>query len=90
MTEHIGLLPRLFRGMADLIDQDRRSPSRSEAIVNAAGIAATVPRPRAWWPGGYGTMTALRCWRRDTPSTLECRGGRPWPSRSEPWRSQAR
>ena len=40
MTEHIGLLARLFRGMADLIDQDRRSPTRYEAITNAAGTAA--------------------------------------------------
>ena len=40
MTEHIGLLARLFRGMADLIDQDRRSPTGYEAIANAAGIAA--------------------------------------------------
>ena len=40
MTEHIGPLARLVRGMADLIDQDRRSPSRSEAIANAARVAA--------------------------------------------------
>jgi hypothetical protein len=40
MTQHIGPLARLFRGMADLIDQDRRSPTRSEAIANAARVAA--------------------------------------------------
>ena len=40
MTEHIGLLARLVRGMADRIDQDRRSPTRSEAIGNAARVAA--------------------------------------------------
>jgi hypothetical protein len=40
MTERIGPLARLFRGMADLIDQDRTSPSHHEAIVKAAGVAA--------------------------------------------------
>ena len=39
MTENIGPLARLFRGMADLIDQDRVSPTGYEAIVNAAGVA---------------------------------------------------
>src|SRR5215211_8984552 len=39
MTEHIGPLPRLFRGMADRIDQDRLSPTRAEAIGNAAAVA---------------------------------------------------
>ena len=38
--EHIGLLPRLVGGMADLIDHDHRSPSHYEAIGNAAGVAA--------------------------------------------------
>ena len=40
MTEHIGPLARLVGGMADRIDQDRRSPARSEAIGNAARVAA--------------------------------------------------
>jgi hypothetical protein len=40
MTEHIGLLARLVRGVADRIDQDRRSPSRSEVIGNAARVVA--------------------------------------------------
>jgi hypothetical protein len=35
-------------------------------------------------------MTALRCWRRGTPSTPDGRGKRPWPPTSEPWRSRAR
>jgi len=35
MTEHIGPLARLAHGMADRIDQDRRSPTRHEAIGNA-------------------------------------------------------
>lgn len=40
MTDQIGPLARLFPGMADLIDQDRTSQTRYEAIVKAAAVAA--------------------------------------------------
>jgi len=40
MTDQISPLARLFRGMADLIDQDRTSPTHHEAILTAAGVAA--------------------------------------------------
>jgi hypothetical protein len=40
MTDNIGPLARLFRGMADRIDHDRTSQTRYEAIVKAAGVAA--------------------------------------------------
>jgi hypothetical protein len=64
MTEHIGLLARLFRGMADLIDEDRRSLSRYEAIVNAAGIAAArasaegIVGGRLWDDDGAALLAA--------------------------------
>jgi hypothetical protein len=54
MTEHIGLLARLFRGMADRIDQDRRSPTRHEAIGNA-GEGRGGPR-RGRGHGGRAVM----------------------------------
>jgi hypothetical protein len=40
MTDRISPLAGLFRGMADLIDQDRTSPTHDEAMVKAAGVVA--------------------------------------------------
>ena len=40
MANQIRPLARLFRGMADLIDQDHTSRSRYEAIAKAAGVVA--------------------------------------------------
>jgi hypothetical protein len=40
MTNQIRPLARLFRGMADLIDQDHTSHTRYEAIAKAAGVVA--------------------------------------------------
>ena len=40
MPNQIRPLARLFRGMADLIDQDHTSQSRYEAIAKAAGVVA--------------------------------------------------
>ena len=40
MANQIRPLARLFRGMADLIDQDHTSPTRYEAIAKAAGVVA--------------------------------------------------
>jgi hypothetical protein len=54
MTEHIGLLARLVRGVADRIDQDRRSPSRSEVIGNAA--RAVAARAAAEGHGGRAVV----------------------------------
>ena len=62
MTEHIGPLTRLVHGMADRIDQDRRSPTRSEAIANAARVAAA----RAAANGTVGG----RLWDDDGPALL--------------------
>jgi hypothetical protein len=39
MTDQLSPLARLFRGMADLIDQDRISPTHHGAILTAAGVA---------------------------------------------------
>jgi hypothetical protein len=40
MGNQIRPLARLFRGMADLIDQDHTSQTRYEAIAKAAGVVA--------------------------------------------------
>jgi hypothetical protein len=40
MANQIRPLARLFRGMADLIDQDHSSQTRYEAIAKAAGVVA--------------------------------------------------
>jgi hypothetical protein len=40
MANQIRPLARLFRGMADLIDQDHTSQTRYEAIAKAAGVVA--------------------------------------------------
>jgi hypothetical protein len=40
MANQIRPLARLFRGMADLIDQDHASQTRYEAIAKAAGVVA--------------------------------------------------
>jgi hypothetical protein len=40
MGNQIRPLARLFRGMADLIDQDHASQTRYEAIAKAAGMVA--------------------------------------------------
>ena len=40
MVNQIRPLARLFRGMAELIDQDQTSRSRYEAIAKAAGVVA--------------------------------------------------
>jgi hypothetical protein len=40
MANQVRPLARLFRGMADLIDQDHTSHSRYEAIAKAAGVVA--------------------------------------------------
>ena len=89
MTEHIGPLPRLFRGMADRIDQDRLSPTRAEAIGNAAAVAVA----RAAAEG----MVGGRLWDDDGAALLAAgyvfHAGRSRQTavaaHSAPWRSRA-
>ena len=73
MTEHIGPLARLVRGMADRIDQDRRSPTRSEAIGNAARVAAAraaaedTVAGRLWDDDGAALLAAGYAFHTDCP-----------------------
>jgi hypothetical protein len=87
MTEHIGPLAHLFRGMADRIDQDRRSPSRAEAIGNAVRVAAAravakgTVGGRLWDDDGAALLAADRLPRR----TVAASGpGRPRQAMEEP------
>lgn len=50
MTDNIGPLARLFRGMADRVDHDRTSQTRNEAIVKAAGRGSRPPAPQPRGP----------------------------------------
>ena len=77
MSEDIGPLTRLVRGMADRIDQDRRSPTRHEAIGNTARVAAARAAAEGTVGGRLWTMTALPCWRPGTPSTPDVEAGGP-------------
>jgi hypothetical protein len=63
MTDQISPLAGLFRGMADLIDHDRTSPSHFGAIVTAAGVAAARASAEGrvsgrLWEDGGGELVA--------------------------------
>jgi hypothetical protein len=62
MTDHIGPLGRLFRDMADRIDNDRTSQTHYQAIVKAAAVVAA----RA---AAEGTVTG-RLWDDDGADLL--------------------
>jgi hypothetical protein len=82
MANQIRPLARLFRGMADLIDQDHTSQTRYEAIAKAAGMVAAhgtaprlhqqVPSLRLWTRIGCPGL-ALASWTRPMwPSSGRC------------------
>jgi ATP phosphoribosyltransferase regulatory subunit HisZ len=62
MANQIRPLARLFRGMADLIDQDHTSQTRYEAIAKAAGVVAA--------PATAEELVAGRLWQVDGADLL--------------------
>ena len=66
-------LARLFRGMADLIDQDHTSQTRYEAIAKAAGVEATrataeeLVAGRLWQVDGADLLAAAYAFHAGLP-----------------------
>ena len=66
-------LARLFRGMADLIDQDHTSQTRYEAIAKAAGVVATrataeeLVAGRLWQVDGADLLAAAYAFHAGLP-----------------------
>jgi hypothetical protein len=73
MANQIRPLARLFRGMADLIDQDHTSRTRYEAIAKAAGVvaaSATVQElvaGRLWQVDGADLLAAAYAFHAGLP-----------------------
>jgi hypothetical protein len=73
MANEIRPLARLFRGMADLIDQDHASQTRYEAIAKAAGVVAArataqeLVAGRLWQVDGADLLAAAYAFHADLP-----------------------
>jgi hypothetical protein len=73
MPNQIRPLARLFRGMADLIDQDHSSPTRYEAIAKAAGVVAArataeeLVAGRLWQVDGADLLAAAYAFHAGLP-----------------------
>jgi hypothetical protein len=72
MANEIRPLARLFRGMADLIDQDHTSQSGYEAIAKAAGVAARATAQelvagRLWQIDGADLLAAAYAFHAGLP-----------------------
>jgi hypothetical protein len=73
MPNQIRPLARLFRGMADLIDQDHTSPTRYAAIAKAAGVVAArataeeLVAGRLWQVDGADLLAAAYAFHAGLP-----------------------
>jgi hypothetical protein len=73
MANTISPLARLFRDMADLIDQDHTSQTRYEAITSAAAVAAArattqnLVAGRLWEADGAGLLAAAYAFHAGLP-----------------------
>src|SRR5918995_3884092 len=73
MGNQIRPLARLFRGMADLIDQDHSSQTRYEAIAKAAGVVAArataeeLVAGRLWQVDGAGLLASAYAFHAGLP-----------------------
>jgi hypothetical protein len=73
MSNQIRPLARLFRGMADLIDQDHTSQTRYEAIAKAAGVVAArataqeLVAGRLWQVDGADLLAAAYAFHAGLP-----------------------
>jgi hypothetical protein len=73
MVNQIRPLARLFRGMADLIDQDYTSQTRYEAIAKAAGVVAArataheLVAGRLWQVDGADLLAAAYAFHAGLP-----------------------
>ena len=73
MVNQIRPLARLFRGMADLIDQDHTSRTRYEAIAKAAGVVAArataqeLVAGRLWQVDGADLLAAAYAFHAGLP-----------------------
>jgi hypothetical protein len=73
MANQIRPLARLFRGMADLIDQDHTSQTRYEAIAKAAGVVAArataqeLVAGRLWQVDGADLLAAAYAFHAGLP-----------------------
>ena len=73
MANQIRPLARLFRGMADLIDQDHTSQTRYAAIAKAAGVVAArataeeLVAGRLWQDDGADLLAAAYAFHAGLP-----------------------
>jgi hypothetical protein len=73
MVNQISPLARLFRGMADLIDQDHTSQTRYAAIAKAAGVVAArataeeLVAGRLWQVDGADLLAAAYAFHAGLP-----------------------